>query len=282
MQLVDTHAHLDDEQFNVDRASVVRSAVEAGVTLIITVGADLASSRSAVSLAEWSANIYATVGVHPHDASSMEWSALDELRDLAARPDVVAIGEIGLDYYRDLSPRDVQRSAFEAQLELATAAGKPVVVHIRDSAGEDGAYSDALAILRDWITSPPRSARLNNLTSEPSSPGVLHCFSGPLPIARDALDLGFYLGTDGPVTYPSANALRSVVAQLPLERLLLETDCPYLAPQLRRGRRNEPSYLPFIAQEVAGLQHTSLCKVAEVTTANAVRLFRLPGWLGEE
>ena len=283
--LIDTHAHLDDPKYEDDRDIIVQRAAKAGVIRIIAVGADLLSSRAAVALSRRVPGVYAAVGVHPHDARSVNQAALDELRELATHPCVVSIGEIGLDFYRDLSPRDAQRAAFEAQLALATEVSKPVVIHIRDQRGETGAYDEALAILRSWTSNslppqPPNHPTIQppgHPATKPPNLGVLHCFSGDLCVARAALRLGFYIGVDGPVTYPGAKALQALIGQLPLERLLLETDCPYLAPQPRRGRRNEPAYLPFIAQRVAELKGTDVQDVARVTTASAVRLFHLPG-----
>jgi TatD DNase family protein len=287
IQWVDTHAHLDDRQFDGDRDAVVRRAAQAGVKWMVTIGADLPSSRAAVALCERYPNVYAAVGAHPHDAKSLDRTMLDILRDLAAHPRVVAIGEIGLDYYRDRSPRDVQRTALEAQLALATELGKPVVIHIRDERGQRTAYDQALSILRTWLPdaqppNPPPTQPSNHPAAQPPNhrttqpPGVLHCFSGDLQVAHAALALGFCIGVDGPVTYPSAGGLRAIVAQLPLDRLLLETDCPYLPPQAWRGRRNEPAYLTYIAAKVAEVKGVDLAKVAEVTTANAARLFCLP------
>jgi TatD DNase family protein len=191
---------------------------------------------------------------------------------------VVAVGEIGLDYYWDRWPREVQQAVFEAQLALAAEASKPVVVHIRDKNGQFGAYDDALAILHSWVSTLTVS-RSSDLEAY-RLPGVLHCFSGTSKAAQDALGLGFYLGVDGPVTYPNANArpLQSLVAELPIERILLETDCPYLAPQVRRGERNEPSYLPYIGAKIADLRGIDALEVAQATTASARRLFGLrPG-----
>jgi len=271
---IDTHAHLDAPQFGSDLDSVLFRAREAGVKWIITVGADLASSRAAVALAERYESVYATVGVHPHEARIVDRPTLDELRDLAAHPFVVAVGEIGLDYYRDLSPRDVQRAALESQLAVAADVSKPVVIHIRDQDDRVGAYEDALSILHAWTSGLAIRQSRNPPVLGP--PGVLHCFSGTPDAAQIALDLGFYLGVDGPVTYPNARVLQAMVADLPLERLLLETDCPYLAPQARRGKRNEPAFLPYIAEKIAELKDLSLSEVARTTSANARRLFRLP------
>jgi TatD DNase family protein len=264
---IETHAHLDSRRFDADRDETICRAMNQGIGQILTVGANLPSSRAAVKLAERYPRIYATVGVHPHDAVSVGAATIDALRDLACHPEVVAIGEIGLDFYRDYAPRDVQISAFKGQLALAAELSKPVVVHIRDRMGACEAYEAALAILRLWLESLPLSAG--------AVPGVLHCYSGDLGLAKTALDLGFFLGVDGPVTYPNATDLRSTVAQLPLGRLLLETDCPFLSPQAHRGRRNEPAYLPYIAEQVAKLHGVSVGQVARTTSANARKLFGL-------
>lgn len=264
---VETHAHLDSRRFDVDRDETIGRAMSRGIAQIVTVGANLPSSRAAVKLAERYPRIYATVGVHPHDAGSVGAATIDALRELACHPKVVAIGEIGLDFYRDYTPHDVQISAFKGQLALATELSKPVIVHIRDRVGEWGAYEAALAILRAWLKGLPPSAG--------AVPGVLHCYSGNLDLAQKALELGFFLGVDGPVTYPNATALRSTVAQLPLGRLLLETDCPFLSPQAQRGRRNEPAYIPYIAEQVARLHGVSVGQVARATSANARQLFGL-------
>jgi TatD DNase family protein len=267
MRWIETHAHLDSPKFEADRQAVILRAQEAGVSPIVTVGADLDSSRAAVALAEAHPGLYATVGVHPHSAKDVDASTLDALRDLAAHPRVVAVGEIGLDYYYEYSPREAQRAAFEALLALADEVGKPAVIHLRDKKDQQAAYEEALEVLSSWV---------GERAAGPSgSPGVLHCFSGSAAYARAVLELGFYLGVDGPVTFPNAQALQGLVAELPLERVLLETDCPYLAPQARRGRRNEPAYLPYIGEKVAQLQQVDVSHVAAVTAANAEALFGL-------
>lgn len=242
------------EAFDADRAEVLRRAAEAGVSWLIDVGADMASSRQAVALSEREPMVWAAVGVHPHDAATLTAAALAELRALAAGARVVAIGETGLDYYRNLAPHSEQRRAFEAQLGLALELGLPVIVHSRE------AREDTLSILR----AARRGGRLR---------GVLHCFSGDVEFAQEAVGLGLYIGIDGPVTYPRATMLAEVVRQVPLERLLLETDSPYLAPQARRGRRNEPAFLPLVAERVAELRGLSAAEVGRVTSANACALF---------
>lgn len=272
--LCETHAHLDDHQFNPDREEVIQRAVEGGIQWIVTVGTSLESSRAAVALAERHPAVYATVGVHPHDAQTVDPATLQTLRELALHPRVVAIGEIGLDFYRDWAPRDAQRGAFQEQLALAGEANKPVVIHIRDRHGENRAYEEVMAALCTWL------AERSGVPG--SGPGVLHCFSGELETAQRAIDLGFYIGVDGPVTYPNATALQARIAQLPLDRLLLETDCPYLTPQPMRGRRNEPAYLLFIAPKVAELQGVGVGEAAAVTAGSACRLFGLPCDPGQE
>ena len=255
LKLIDSHAHLDFPQFDSDRDSVIRRAYEAGVAQIVNPGADLASSRRAVSLAERHAGIFAAVGVHPHDAVTLTDETLSALAQLADSSHVVAMGEIGLDYYRDLSPRKQQRRAFSQQLALARSLGLPVIVHIRD------AHEDAMPILE-------REGR--------EMRGVLHCFSGDLDVARRAIALGWYVSVAGPLTYPNARRLRGVVSQLPVERLLVETDCPYLSPQARRGKRNEPAHVRWVAEQLAETLGIPLDKVAEVTSRNSRELFGLP------
>jgi TatD DNase family protein len=264
MTVIDSHAHLTFKQFSRDLPDVLKRAKEAGIAAIINVGCDLASSEAGVHLAHEHADIFAVVGVHPHDAKTLDASALDELKRLARSPKVVAIGEIGLDYYRDLSPRNVQRSVFETQLELASGFGLPVIVHDRD------AHDDVFAILRDWHVSWTLDVRH-------SARGVLHSFSGDMTLAERALALGFYIGVSGPVTYKNAHRLREVVRSVPIERLLIETDAPYLTPHPHRGRRNEPAYVRLAAQAVAGVRGLTLEEVAAQTSANARALFGLAG-----
>jgi TatD DNase family protein len=262
--LIDTHTHLDFPQFNGDRERVIERAATAGIGTIVNVGTDLASSKAAVALAEAYPQVYAAVGVHPHDAKTLTGKMLKELRALASHPIVVAIGEIGLDFYRDLSPRDKQRQAFKQQLALASEVGKPVVIHDRD------AHAEVMATLRRWAEdSRPPSA----ISHQPM--GVLHCFSGDLAMAQEAIELGFYISIAGPVTFKNARRLRELVRQLPLEKLLVETDCPYLTPHPHRGKRNEPAYVKLVAQEVARIKGLSLEEVGRITSDNAQALFAL-------
>ncbi len=260
--LIDTHAHLDLAQFNADRAAVVARAKAAGVAIIVTVGIDLASSRRAVALAAEDESILASVGVHPHDASTLTGETLGELRRLSEQPRVVAVGETGLDYYRDRSPRDVQRRAFQAQLAWAARLGKPVIIHDRD------AHDDVLGILSEWARALSGGVLSGRL-------GVLHTFSGDLAMAERALSLGFYVGISGPVTYENARQLPRIVQALPLERIVVETDCPFLPPHPHRGKRNEPSYVRLVAERVAEIKGISFDELSAATTANARWLFQL-------
>jgi TatD DNase family protein len=250
MHLIDSHAHLDFRQFDDDRESVIQRARERGLAAVVNIGTDLDSSRASIELAEGYEFIYATVGVHPHSAKTVTSAVLDDLRTLACHPKVVAVGEIGLDYYRDLSPRPVQRKAFFDQLALAADLGLPVVIHSRD------AHDDVIAALQGW-----------------GGIGVLHSYSAGPTRLDEVLELGFWVGISGPVTFPKAQALRSVAARVPLERLLVETDCPYLTPEPHRGRRNEPAYVRYVVEAVARARGMPPGMVAHSTADNARRLF---------
>ncbi|NOZ06032.1 MAG: TatD family hydrolase [Chloroflexi bacterium] len=260
LQLIDTHVHLDLTEFENDRETVIARARESGVTRMITVGVTLETSQAATSLADTHPSIYAAVGVHPHAARHWDESARDTLRDLAAHPKVVAIGEIGLDYYRDRSPRADQRRAFRAQLDLASELGKPVIVHDRE------AHDDLLQILTAWAVE----------RRYPGQRGVVHCFSGDGNMAQELLGLGFYLGFDGPVTYKNAKQLRALVEQIPADRILVETDSPFLTPHPHRGQRNEPAHVRLVAEAIAEIHQMDLPAFAGQTTQNARNLFAMP------
>jgi TatD DNase family protein len=262
--LIDTHAHLDFRQFDTDRDAVLARAWQAGVEAIVTTGTDLETSRAAVALAQAHERVFATVGFHPHDAKTADATALAELRELARHPQVVAMGEMGLDFYRDRSPRDVQRRVFGQQLQLAAELGKPVIVHDRE------AHAETLDILRRWVAeSQPEPCAYR---------GVFHCFSGDLALAEAAIELGFFIGVDGPITYRNARRLQAIVKALPLDRLLVETDAPFLVPQpYGRRDRNEPAYARLVADKIAALKNLSLAEIAQATTANAQVLFQLDG-----
>lgn len=262
--LVDTHVHLDFSQFDEDRDEVVDRAVNEGVGRMVAVGFDLDSSRQAVALTRRYANLWACVGIHPHQASRATPEVFDSLRDLSKDNKVVAIGETGLDYYRDRSPRDVQRQVFRQELEVAEETGMPVVIHDR------AAHEDVMSIISAWAD----GIRSSNGRLQPPL-GVVHCFSGDLVMAERLIDLGFYISVAGPVTFPNAGRLQELASRLPLERLLVETDCPFLSPHPFRGQRNEPANVKLIAQRIAELRGVSLEKISRTTTENACRVFRL-------
>ena len=255
--IVDTHAHLDFSAFDDDRQTVIRRAEAAGVRWIVNPGADLESSQRAIRLAEVYAGIYAAVGVHPHDAQTVTPSTLRELRRLARHPRVVAIGEIGLDYYRDLSPRQMQREAFRQQLELAGELCLPVILHDRD------AHDDVLSILDEWKT------------GRRDRPGLFHAFSGDIAMAQRVVEMGYYLAIGGPVTFRNAGHLREVAVAAPADRLVVETDCPYLTPHPHRGKRNEPAFVRLVVERIATLRGESIDAIARQTTQNARALFGL-------
>lgn len=270
-QLVDTHAHLDFGAFDTDRNEAISRAQRTGIIGIINPGVGLAESQMAVALAEAHPVVYAAVGVHPHEADTLTEAAMEQLHSLAMHPRVVAIGEIGLDFYRDYAPRDAQREAFRAQLALARQLGKPVIIHDREAHGE------VLSTLHQWFGDSEPSCCPDQFTGVDSPAGVLHCFSGTLEMALDAIRLGFYVAVDGPVTFRRASQLRELVRELPLNRLVIETDSPYLTPEPYRGQRNEPAYVHLVARTIAEVQCLSFEDVARATTANALRLFGLPG-----
>lgn len=256
VSLTDTHAHIDGKEFLVDFDSMLDRAAKAGVTRIIAVGGDIESSRRAGQLAMDHEHIFCSAGIHPHDASRVTEECYGIIADLASsNPKTVAIGEIGLDFYRDRSPRDIQETVFRRFLIMAAELSLPVIIHDRD------AHETILKILRE-----ERSRGIR---------GVLHCFSGDLAMARECVDLGFFLSIPGTVTFPSNGQLREVVREISIDHLLLETDCPYLAPVPFRGKRNEPAHLRITAEKVAELKGLSLQDVARVTTLNADTLFSM-------
>ncbi|MCU0572992.1 MAG: TatD family hydrolase [Syntrophobacteraceae bacterium] len=254
--LIDTHAHLDFPELARDLDSVLDRASRAGVREIVTIGIDLESSRKAVNLAGRHERIYATVGIHPHGARRIDHATLESLRRLAGGDKVVAIGEIGLDYYRDRQPRPVQQECFRQQVELACELGLTAVFHVRD------AHEDFLRLVEPYADKLRR--------------GVLHCFSGDWAVAEAALALGFHLSIPGTVTYPRAEAQHEVVRRCPVERLLIETDAPFLAPVPFRGKDNEPAYVLYTAQKIAQLRGCALDEVARHTTRNARDAFGIP------
>jgi len=261
--LVDTHCHLDFPHFDDDREAVIARAREAGVGWIVVPGTDLASSRRAVALAEQHPEVFAAVGVHPNSTGGFGAEALRELRGLARSQKVVGIGEVGIDLYWKSVPLEQQRAAFRAQIELAVELEKPVIVHDRE------AHAEVMAVLRNVLPPIPGAKRRGSATGV-----VLHSFSGDRAMVEAALACGFYLGVDGPLTYKKNDALRAIFAAAPLDRVLVETDAPYLTPQEHRGQRNEPAYVRYVAEKLAEIRGETVEQIGRETTDNAARLFR--------
>ncbi len=256
MALIDTHAHLDFPRFDKDRNEVIARAWDSGISYIVNVGADLASSRRSIKLAQEYPFIFATVGVHPHDASDLDQKMIEGIRGLAVDEKVVAIGEIGLDYHYDNSPRDIQKKAFKRQLQLAKELSLPVVIHSRE------ADQDTLEILKAEY--------------DTNNGGIMHCFGSGVEMAQECLDMGMHLAFGGVCTFENAKELRWVIKAVPLDRILLETDAPYLTPVPFRGKRNEPKYIRFVAEKIAEIKGLGLIEVAETTTSNAIKVYNLP------
>jgi len=252
---IDSHAHLEMREFDRDREEVILRAAAAGVAYVITVGTTLRECRKAVEIARAHPAVYAAVGIHPHEVKEIDSRTYDALQKLARDEAVVAYGEIGLDFFRNLSPPETQIRCFEEQLAVAAALGLPVIIHDRE------AHEQTVKILKAW---PGKTG------------GVIHCFSGDVAMAMTCLEMGFYISIAGPVTYAKSERLREVVRQAPLERLLVETDAPYLTPQPRRGRRNEPAQVVLTARKVAELKDLSLAEVGRATARNAMTLFGIP------
>lgn len=261
MNLVDTHCHLNFDSYRDDLDAVLRRAAEAGVTRVIIPSIDVENSREVVALVDRYDSLYAAVGIHPNSSANFTDTDIEIVRQLAAGKKVVAVGEIGLDYHWDDSPKEMQFRAFEAQLALAAELELPVIIHNRE------ASEDVIAILERWVKTLPES-----LTTRP---GVLHSFSAPPEIAERALDIGFYLGFTGPITFKNADELRRIAAAAPMERILVETDGPFLTPAPHRGKRNEPANIPLMVDRLASLKQISVEAMGQVTTENAIRLFRL-------
>jgi TatD DNase family protein len=261
--LTDTHCHLNLNIFQEDLPQILSRAWEAGIHRILVPGIDLETSRLAVELADRHPNLYAAVGIHPGDASTWNTETLPVLRELAQHPKTAAIGEIGLDYYRDRSPRPLQQEVFWTQLELAGELGLPVVIHNRES------LDDLWAALTKWHHQLVSSGK-----PLASCPGVLHSYDGTLSTASQAVEKGFFIGISGPVTYKNAAERQNIVANLPLDHLLIETDAPYLTPHPHRGRwPNEPAFVSYVAEKIAALHQKPLQTVTQVTWDNAAKLF---------
>jgi TatD DNase family protein len=267
--LVDTHCHLNFNAFDDDRIHVVQRAREAGLSQILNPGIDLPSSHAAVKLAETFPEVYAAVGVHPNDALSWDESSYNELQQLAGHPKTVAIGEIGLDYYWKKAPADLQQQIFKEQLKLAAHNQLPVIIHVRDADHDQRpAMHDCLSILQAW-----HSVLIQAGNPLAEHPGVLHSFSGTVEDARQASAMNFYLGITGPITFPKSAMMQAVAIQGPADRLLIETDAPFLTPIPFRGRRNEPAYVRYVAEKIAEINSYTYDKLSEITTQNAGRLF---------
>lgn len=254
--LIDTHTHLDDARYDDDRDTVIARAREGGVEAFVTIGCDLATSQAAVALADRFPFVYASIGVHPHEVKHIRDGWYDEFRHLAKNKNVVAYGEIGLDYHYNHSAPKEQRDRFREQIQVARELSLPVIIHTRE------AQEDTVAILRE-----ERASEIG---------GVFHCFSGDSRLAQEALDLGFYLSFSGILTFQNAAPLREIAKNTPLDRVLIETDCPYLTPVPYRGKRNEPAYVSQVARQLAALHpELSSDEVQRTTTVNAKRLFKI-------
>ena len=251
--LFDTHAHLNAIQYEEDIVEVIQRAKSEGVTHIVVVGFDQDTIKRAMELTEQYDMIYAAVGWHPVDAIDMTDDDLKWIKELASHPKVVAIGEMGLDYYWDKSPKDVQKEVFRKQIQLAREVKLPIIIHNRE------ATEDVIKILQEEKASEVG--------------GIMHCFTGSLEVAKQCMDMNFYISFGGPVTFKNAKKPKEVAAEIPMDRLLIETDCPYLTPHPFRGKRNEPSYVKYVAEQIATLKGVSVEEIARKTSDNAMRLF---------
>ncbi len=252
--LIDTHTHLHDPQFDSDRETVIQRARQDGVDVMITIGTDLETSRRAIELAEQYDFVFATVGVHPHEVKTIEDNSYPILEQLAQHPKVVAYGEVGLDYYYMHSPKDLQQRHFKEQIRLAKGLGLPLVIHTRQ------AQQETLAVLQE-----EKADEIG---------GVFHCYTGDLSTAQAALSLNFFISFSGIITFQKALDLQEVARQIPVESLMVETDCPYLAPIPHRGKRNEPSYVRHVAEKLSQLKDLPYEDLARLTTQNTRKLFK--------
>jgi TatD DNase family protein len=251
--LFDTHAHLNAIQYEEDIVEVIERAKSENVTHIVVVGFDKDTIKKAMELTDQYDMIYAAVGWHPVDAIDMTDDDLKWIKELASHPKVVAIGEMGLDYYWDKSPRDIQKEVFRKQIQLAREVQLPIIIHNRE------ATEDVIKILQEENASEVG--------------GVMHCFTGSLEVAKQCMDMNFYISFGGPVTFKNAKKPKEVAVEIPMDRLLIETDCPYLTPHPFRGKRNEPSYVKYVAEQIATLKEVSVEEIARRTSDNAMRLF---------
>jgi TatD DNase family protein len=253
--LFDTHAHLNDEQFAEDLPEVIERAQAAGVTTMVVVGFDRPTIQRAMELTEQYEFIYACVGWHPVDAIDMTEADLQWIEELASHPKVVALGEMGLDYHWDKSPKEIQQEVFRKQIRLAKKVKLPIVIHNRE------ATADIVTILKE--------------EGAEEVGGIMHCFSGSPEVAKECIKMNFYISLGGPVTFKNAKKPKEVAAEVPLDRLLIETDCPYLAPHPYRGKRNEPGYVKLVAEQIAEIKGLTFAEIATITTQNAKKLFAI-------
>ena len=260
--MIDSHTHIDFKEFDDDREEVIKRFFDNGGEKIINVGCDLKSSVRSYELAKNNENIFASAGIHPHDADTVDENSLKKIEELVQHYKVIAVGEIGLDYFRNLSPQEKQIETFKFQLELAENHNMPLIIHCRD------AYNDLLDILKNYQTS--------------NWQGVIHCFAASQKIAEEFLELGFYIGFTGNITYYKDKSklgnepeIYSVIRNMPLDKILIETDCPYLAPVPERGKRNEPLFVKHVAEKIAHIRNTSFEEIEKATSANTVKLFNL-------
>ncbi len=254
-KFIDSHAHLDDKRFDSDRDELIKSLYDNGIEVVLNPGADLKTSKNALLLAEKYSFIYAAVGCHPHDTKYMNDDTMNIFKEMAKSNKVIAIGEIGLDYYYDNSDRDTQRKWFREQIRLAKELDLPYIVHDRD------AHEDILNIMKQEHYDGAR--------------GILHCYSGSVELAREFIKLGFYISLAGPVTFAKARVPKLVAKETPFDKLLIETDSPYLTPEPYRGKRNEPKFVKYVAEEIAKIRNVSIDEVAEKTKENFKTLFEL-------
>lgn len=254
LMLVDTHAHLNDEKFNEDRAEVIKRAKEVGVETIINIGYNRETILSTIELVEQYDFIFGAVGWHPNDAHEMKEEDFDWLKEITQHPKILAIGEIGLDYYWDFAPKEVQQEIFRKQIQLAKQVNLPIIIHDRD------AHQDICSILRE--------------EGAKDVGGIIHSFSGSMEMAKECIDLGFYISFSGPVTFKNAKKPKEVATHIPIDRILLETDSPYLTPEPYRGKRNESAYVKFVATKIAELRGMDVEEIAQITTRNAKRILK--------
>ena len=252
--MIDTHCHLDFDEYDGRRDKIIKAALDAGVHTMVNIGADMESTERSVKLAEKYDAVYATVGIHPHDAKTFNKKIADRLVKLTEHKKVMAVGEIGLDFYRDLSPRDIQRDVFRQQLDIAVQTNLPVVIHTRES------FKDTLEIVQEYAHKLPG--------------GIFHCFPGTVNDAYEVIDLGFHISVGGVITFPKAK-MAEVAAKVPLEYVLLETDSPYLTPVPYRGKTNQPAYVKYVCEKIADLRGMAFSEVEKITDRSAQKLYRL-------